>query len=207
MIERVFLLLGSVFLLVNTILYFRAYNKNISLKIFTFYLLTVLVVQLVFNYLYIMGINNLFLSHFYFIFQFVFLSLFYWKLFKTYKNKRIVEIVFIGIMLILAFQYVKTPSIYFKFNLLEIILTSLSIVSFSVMYFYNALTEKIEYAYVNYGIFIYLISSTLIFCSGNLINVLNSTMNRLFWILNSVLFIVYQVLIFIQWHKIFKSKI
>lgn len=201
MIEKIFILLGSGFLLVNTILYIKAYNKSVSLNIFTFYLCVILVIQLLSNYLFLQKINNLFISHYYFIFQFILLSLFYRNQFKSQKLKRMVAIVFGSVILILSIQYINNPTIYFRFNLLEIILTSLSIVTFSVIYFYNSLTEKIESMYLNYGVFIYLLSSTLIFCSGNFVNASNSNLNKLLWFLNIILFLVYQSLIFTQWYK------
>jgi len=206
MVEKAILLMGSGFLLVNTILYVRAYNKSVSLNIFTLYLCVTLVIQLSFNYLFLIGTDNLFLSHYYFIFQFIILSLFYRKLFRTVKLKRFVEVVFISVVLILGIQYANNPQIYYKFNLLEIILTSLSIVTFSVIYFYKSLTEKMECMYLNYGIFMYLLTSTLIFCSGNFVTSSNASLNKLLWFINSMLFIVYQILIFTQWYKTLKSK-
>ncbi len=198
--------MGSGFLLVNTILYVRAYNKSVSLNIFTLYLLVTLIIQLLFNYMFLIGKTNLFLSHFYFIFQFTLLSLFYRALFKKNRHKRIVETVFVCVLIILAIQYINNPMLYYKFNLLEIILTSLSIVTFSVMYFYNTLTEKMQCMYLNYGIFIYLLTSTLIFCSGNFVTSSNASLNKLLWFINSLLFVVYQILIFTQWYKSLKSK-
>lgn len=206
MTEKVVLLMGTVFLLINTILYIRAYNKRVSLNIFTVYLSITLIIQLLFNYLHYQKTNNLHISHYYFIFQFILLSLFYRHLFKTAKLKRIVEIVFVCVCAILTIQYINNPQLYFKFNLLEIILTSLSIVTFSVIYFYNSLTEKMECMYLNYGIFMYLLTSTLIFCSGNFITSTDASLNKILWFVNSLLFVVYQILIFIQWYKSLKSK-
>jgi hypothetical protein len=206
MTEKVVLLMGTGFLLVNTILYIKAYNKSVSLNIFTIYLCITLAIQLLFNYLHYQKTPNLHISHYYFIFQFIVLSLFYRRLFKTKKLKRIVEIVFFSVITIIAIQYVNNPQIYYKFNLLEIILTSLSIVTFSVIYFYNSLTEKMECMYLNYGIFIYLLTSTLIFCSGNFVTSTNASLNKILWFINSLLFVGYQILIFTQWYKSLKSK-
>lgn len=206
MIEKVITLLSSGFLLINTMLYVKAYKKSVSLNIFTLYLCVTLVIQLSFNYLFFQKINNLYLSHYYFIFQFILLSLFYRKLFKTAQLKRIVEIIFATVIIILTTQYINKPQIYFEFNLLEIVLTSLSIVTFSVIYFYQSLTEKMEFMYLNYGVFIYLLSSTLIFCSGNFVSSIEVLIGRILWFINSVLFIVYQILIFIQWYKTLRSK-
>jgi hypothetical protein len=206
MIEKVITLLSSGFLLVNTALYVKAYKKSVSLNIFTLYLCVTLVIQLSFNYLFFQKTNNLYLSHYYSIFQFILLSLFYRKIFKTAQLKRIVEIIFATVIIILTTQYINKPQIYFEFNLLEIVLTSLSIVTFSVIYFYQSLTEKMEFMYLNYGVFIYLLSSTLIFCSGNFVSSIEVLIGRILWFIESVLFIVYQILIFIQWYETLRSK-
>jgi hypothetical protein len=206
MIEKVITLLSSGFLLVNTALYVKAYKKSVSLNIFTLYLCVTLVIQLSFNYLFFQKTNNLYLSHYYSIFQFILLSLFYRKIFKTAQLKRIVEIIFATVIIILTTQYINKPQIYFEFNLLEIVLTSLSIVTFSVIYFYQSLTEKMEFMYLNYGVFIYLLSSTLIFCSGNFVSSIEVLIGRILWFIKSVLFIVYQILIFIQWYETLRSK-
>ncbi len=205
MTEKIILLVGGFILLVNTILYFKTYPKRISLKIFTSYLFIMLVIQIISNLLWYFKEENLYLSHYYFILQFILLSLFYRELFIDRKKKRIIQITFFVVMSVLGIQYINTPSLYHKFNLLEIVLTSLSIVSFSVLYFYNSLTEKMEFTYVNSGIFIYLISSTLIFCSGNFTNAYDSSLDKILWLFNSILFVVYQILIFMEWYKNYRK--
>ncbi|MGV7108081.1 hypothetical protein [Flavobacterium sp. U410] len=52
------------------------------------------------------------------------------------------------------------------------------------------------------GILIYLFGSTVVFLSGNIIIVLNSSAGKVIWGLNSVLYAIYQVLIMIEWFNI-----
>ncbi len=199
--------LSKLILVVNTILFFKSFLiENKTFKIFNLYLFISLVIQVKSYLLWQDKIDNLYLSHYYFILQFILLSLFYITLFNNKKHKNTVKIVSILVLLILTIQYSLNPSLYYKFNLLEIVLTSLSIVSFSVVHFYNSLTEKMEFVYVNSGIFIYLISSTLIFCSGNFLNVSYDSLNKLLWLFNSILYAVYQILIFIEWYKTYRKN-
>ncbi len=199
--------LSKLLLFINAILFFKYYIKQKKVfKIFTWYLLFIFILQIISFIFWYKGKNNLYLSHFYFIIQFLFLSLFYATLFKSKKQKITVLLSATVVILIITVQYVQTPSLYHKFNLLEIVLTSLVIVSFSVIHFYNSLTEKTDFIYINSGIFIYLLSSTLIFCSGNFVNESNASLNKFLWLFNSILFVLYQVLIFTEWFKSYRNK-
>lgn len=194
--------LGNIFLFINVILYsLKLSSRTKIFKILWFYFLCMFIIQCLTINLQTQKIDNLYLSHYYFILQYILLSLFYIKLFKNKKQKNIVKIISIFVFLILTIQYLKAPTVYYEFNLLEIVFTSLSLVSFSVIHFYNSLIQKTNYIYINSGIFIYLISSTLIFCSGNFLNKYDSSLDKILWMLNSLLYIVYQLFIFMEWYK------
>lgn len=199
--------LSKVILFINTVIYFNFfYKKTNAFKVFSIYLLYIFTIQI---YSYILNLNkieNLYLSHFYFIGQFVFLTFFYRILLKKKKERKIIFFSFFLTLIILFFQYCKTPNLYYKFNLLEIVLTSLVVVTFSTIYFYNSLTEESEYTFINSGIFVYLISSTLIFCSGNILDLISTEHKNILWLTNSILFAVYQLLIFYEWYKNFSAK-
>lgn len=198
---------GNLLLLINVILFsIKISSRTKIFKLFWFYLIVMFIIQSLAIKDQLYKVNNLYLSHYYFIIQFILLSYFYRQLFAEIKKKRIVDVLFILVGIILSIQYIKNPSIYYKFNLLEIVLTSLSLVSFSVIHFYNSLTEKMEFIYVNSGIFIYLIGSTLIFCSGNFIGDSSISFKNILWILNSILYLVCQVFIFIEWYKKYKKR-
>lgn len=198
--------LSKLILAINTVLFFKVFfPRKKTFKIFSYYLLFILAIQVVSFVLWYLKKDNLYLSHFYFIIQFIILSLFYINLFNSRKQKILVKIISLLVLSILVIQYMNTPELYYKFNLLEIVLTSLSLVSFSVLHFYNSLTEKMEFTYVNSGIFIYLISSTLIFCSGNFTNAYDSSLDKILWLFNSILFVVYQILIFMEWYQNYRK--
>lgn len=199
--------LSKILLIINAILFltFNLKPKK-ALKIFSWYLVVIVIIQIKSYLLLIEKENNLYLSHYYFILQFIFLGLFYLTIFKSKSQKKAVIIVEILVLIILGLQYYYDPSLYLEFNLLEIVLTSLAIVSFSVLYFYNSLIEKTEFIYINSGIFIYLLCSTLIFCSGNIFTDQDSsTVRNILWLLNSILYIVYLIFIFLEWYKSLKK--
>lgn len=177
-----------------------------SFFVFTIYLLVMIIVQAYTSYLKSIHQNNLFLSHFYFILQFLLLSLFYLEILNNDFQKKIIKIAVPFCLIILGVQYYFNTDLFYKFNLFEIFITSFLIIIFSMFHFYNILNEKKKYYYINTGILLYLFGSTVLFISGNLISKLDLAPSKIVWILNSVLYIVYQVFILIEWREIFIKK-
>ena len=75
-----------------------------------------------------------------------------------------------------------------------------------MFHFYNILNEKKKYYYINTGILLYLFGSTVLFISGNIISRLDLAPTKIIWMLNSVLYIVYQIFILLEWKEIFIKK-
>jgi hypothetical protein len=206
--DQLFVYIGYLILLLNLTLFIKGYpNQGKAFKIFTWYLGIIFVIQIVSSILNNMSIHNLFLSHFYFIGQFIVLSLFFISIFKKTYQKRIIKTgLFVG-LLVLAFQYVKEPSLFFKFNLFEIIITSILLVTYATFHFYNLLvSEKKEFYYINTGILLYLVGSSVLFLVGNLMLSLSPKLNKIPWILNAFLYIFYQLFILVEWKKNFSNK-
>jgi len=143
--------------------------------------------------------SNLFLSHYYFIIQFILLSIFYVELLKY---KWIYVILGLSICL-LGYQYITDEDLYFKYNALGMFFTQIIIVVYALLYMYQSLTGSKEFTIVNVGIFMYLLASALIFASGNLIFNIDvpESFSNLLLDINLILFLVYQILIFIEWWK------
>jgi hypothetical protein len=199
--------IGNILLFINLVLFVKCFSRQgKAFLIFTFYLVLMFFIQLSSNMMTKFGINNLYLSHFYFIGQFLVLSLFYGTIFKTQKLKRYVLIMGLIGLAVVACQYILDPSQFFKFNLFEISITSLLVLILAVIHLYNMLTEKKEFYYINWGIIIYLFGSTILFIAGNLIVTLNSEYTKLPWILNAFLYIIYQLFILMEWNKSFSKK-
>ncbi len=204
---KIIIYLGYLVLAINTFLFFKSYRqKSIAFKIIPFYLLFCLIIQLNATYLSAHNIPNLYLSHYYFVGQFLFLSFFYKEILKSQIKKRVVNFFLSTIPIVIIILYIINPLNYFKFNLIEVILTSLPIVLFSIFYFSENLNSSKKFIYLNCGVFIYLISSTFLFSVGNIVNLSLSSFKKYVWILNAILYLVYQILIFIEWYKNFKLK-
>ena len=197
--------LGIGILMLNSILYFKSYQKNlIAFKVFSFYLFIILIIQVISSYLQEQELDNLYLSHYYFIIQFLFLSFFYSKLIKQITLIKVLTVI---VIISIIIQFYISPEIYFTFNLFEIIICSLPIVLYSFLFLIqNIDKENKDFLYINSGIFIYILSSTLIFSSGNLMPNLSKSVNSIIWTVNVFLYLVYQILIFVDWYKNFRPK-
>ncbi|MEO8235630.1 MAG: hypothetical protein ABI549_09475 [Flavobacterium sp.] len=103
-------------------------------------------------------------------------------------------------------QYIVDPNSFFEFNLFEIFITSFPIIIYSTFFLYNSLNEKKDFYYINLGILIYLFGSTVLFLVGNLVAKLDNNLNDIPWILNSVLYIIYQLFILVEWKNNFSEK-
>ncbi|MDZ4331733.1 MAG: hypothetical protein U0945_14270, partial [Flavobacterium sp.] len=109
-------------------------------------------------------------------------------------------------LLALSIQYAYDTSLFFKFNLFEIFITSFLLIIYATIHFYNMLNEKKEFYYVNVGLLIYLLGSTILFFVGNLTAILSPKMSLFTWILNALLIIINQFFILIEWKKSFYKK-
>jgi len=199
--------LGLVLLILNVLLYFKVFlSLEKSLKIFSIYLLFISVIQIISFVLWNLKINNIFLSHYYFVIQFILLSLFFMNIFLLLKQKRKVLIVLIISLSVITLSYIINPDLYYSFNIYEIALTSVPIIYFSVLQIFNSLLKEKKYLYINTGILFYILLSTLIFIAGNNIINLPDYVNDITWVLNSILFIIFQLLIFYEWYKNLRHK-
>lgn len=150
--------------------------------------------------------NNLFISHYFLISQYVVLSLFYSQFFNR-KQRRYQVIISVIVFLILIIQYSTNPSIYYRFNLLEILLTSFPLVVYSIIHLYNSLSKPGSYMFINAGVLVYLSICSLIFILGNLMNTLDRSLTSNIWFLNRVFYTGYLLVFLIEWKKsLWKTK-
>lgn len=202
-------LVGLFFLLFNAIkFYSTCKNRDVLYRILTTYLILLFCVELFCNIIgFLYPGANFFLSHYYFIFQFITLSLFFYKSFSNKILKRIVVTVFTFVLLFLSVQYYTTPSIYWKFNLIEIAITSIPLLFYALYFIISNLKNvKHDYSYFCNGLAVYLASSASIFLSGNTDSVIFTEPFVLdFWFFNSLFYILYQFLIYKEW-TILNSK-
>ena len=179
-----------------------------SILYITLYLCGYSVINIIVSVYSAYGWNNHYLSHLYFIMQFVFLSLFYKSLFTKFQ-KKIVTITFIIIMIILLVQYIVYPNMLVQLNPLEVLITCSPLVTYSIIHLYNSLTAKAKYIYINAGVLFYISISTLIFI---LFRYLNSSdlifIRKPILTVNKLLIVCYLVLFIIEYKKsIWKFKL
>ncbi len=198
---------GYLILLIDLVLYSISFFRKEKANVFLVsYLAFIFLIQISMEILYSLKMNNLFLVNSFFIGQMILLGLFYNSILHIKVQKQFVKISLVLALLVLTMQFIKTPEEFLKFNLFEITLTSLLIVVFALIHFYNMLTENKTYYYVNMGIMIYLLSSTVLYIIGNLTSVLNNDVKYLSWQLNAFLNIVYYLFILYEWKVSFSKK-
>lgn len=199
--------IGYFILICNFIFCIKSFPRNgKAFVFFTAYLGSIVLVAFTSEILNLLKYTNLFLSHFYFIFQFIFLSLFYSDLLIDKKQIKVIRLLAILIPIIFIFQYLFYPNLFFKFNLIEVLITSLLIIVYTTFHLYNLLVRQFSYYYICIGILIYLFGSTFLFLFGNYLASLNSKFSSVIYSLNSLLYILYQILIFYELNKNFKNK-
>ncbi|OAB78715.1 hypothetical protein [Cochleicola gelatinilyticus] len=182
------------------IFFIKFRNNGLAYRSFTLYLLVVAIIQVGMK-LYVAHIDptsNLLFFVYYFVLQFILLSIFYKKL-LTFKW---VLWVMIGVLIFIGYQYYKDPQMYFRYNPTGVVVTQSILVLYSLLYFYRQLITKGKFLIINIGLFFYLLSSMLIFSSGNLVfNVdISKEVLSLLTNTNLVLYFIFQILILLEWY-------
>ncbi|MBM6500080.1 hypothetical protein [Flavobacterium macrobrachii] len=196
-VSEIFADIGYILLFVNCVLLGKNIcKKTKSVKIFFVYNLLMLFIQMTSKVMFTLKMNNLFLSHFYFIFQFLILSYFYYTLLDVPFQKKVVKIVSIITLLVLSINYAWKPELFFSLNLLEIFVTSLPVVIYAAFHLYNLLNKEHYFYYTTVGLLIYLYGSTFLFLSYELIMIAIEDVAGVYtWFLNIFLYVIYQLFI------------
>ncbi|SHG81340.1 hypothetical protein [Flavobacterium defluvii] len=196
--------LGYLILLINLILYaFSFFRKGKANVFFVAYLAFSFVMQFSMELVYSLHKSNLVLVNIFVIGQMLFLGMFYHSILKLKIQKLFVKWGIIIALLILGIQFCIEPDLFFKFNLFEITVTSLMIVVFALLHFYNMLTESKTYYYVTIAVILFMLGSTILYLVGNLTLTLSENLKYLSWKLNAFLFIIYHLLIMYEWKRSF----
>jgi len=196
--------LGHLLVAINCILFFKNYRSySTAIKIFAFYLATILIIQLISKYFRSHKIPNLYLSHYYFIGQFLFLSFFFKQLLKQAFHKKIISATLITVPSMLVVYYSLYPSAYFSYNIFEIVITSVPLMFYSLLFFIQKIGKKNNnFNYIVSGFFLYILCSTLIFIAGNI----EAEIKKILWYINVCLYIIYQLLISFEWYTNFRKS-
>lgn len=196
-----FILLIS--LLLYTYSFFRLEKANVF---FIFYIAFSFVMQFSLELMYYLSMNNLFAVNIFFIGQLILLGLFFRSILEDKKQKGFVTWSLILALLALVIQFYLDSAQFLKFNLFEITISSLLIVVYALLHFYNMLTSKKEYYYFTIGVVFYLLTSTVLFLVGNLTVGLSDEFKLMSWNLNAVLVVIYYLFILFEWKISFSTK-
>ncbi len=198
---------GYVLLLINFLLFIKIVisKKEKPLRVFLFYLLTIVFIQIASEYFHNTG--NLFISHYYFISQTILLSYFYYLIIENDKVKKLIKIIASFTLISLAFQYFFYPELYDVFNVYEIFICIIPLVIYALSHLFQTLgNPNKKYIYITSGVLIYFSPHALVFSSGNLMPDLPGNVNRIIWLINVILYLVYLILIFVEWYKHFRKN-
>ncbi|CAD0004386.1 hypothetical protein FLAT13_02235 [Flavobacterium salmonis] len=200
-------LLGLFFLILNTFLFFK--NKQVrekTEKTFLWYLFSLCIVEIICHLIgFLYFGQNFFVSHFYFYFQLLFLSILFKKLISNTILKKVILTVLIAQTVILASMYIKDPNSFWNFNNYEIISISIILILYALYYIVSNLATEHRYFNFSIGLILYFACSVTIFSVGNLELVLCEDPFIDIWIFNIVFYIIFQIFIFKE-YLFLKSK-
>ena len=207
MLDAKYLYFTSALLCLLYLIGFFKHGK--AYKIFTIYLIGVLTIDYVSSNLYSwFRIYNVFMQHFYELFQFVILSYFFSLLLKTRAQLLTVYILVIVLPIFLLSRYLINPNLFFEYNHLEPYLTTMPLIIYSSMHLYNNLGEKSDFYYSNLGLLFYLFTSTFSFLIYRLYAVLDidDKIGDVMTIVNITLQYIKFGFFFYQWKLIYFNK-
>ena len=195
---------GYCLLAINVFLFFKSYrNKTVAFKIIAFYLLYSLILQLRMSYLASLKEDNLHYSHFYFIGQLVFLSFFFIEELKNKALTKRIKTYLLFALVALGISYYLYPESFYKFNVFEIVLTSVPLLVYCFIFFTKRVgSSNNNFMFFNAGLFLYILCSTLLFAAGNL----KASIKLYIWAFNVVLYLIYQLCILLEWYKNVRPK-
>ncbi len=207
MLGFLFSLVGLFFLIINTFLFIT--NKDVNkkvYKIFLAYLIALSIIEITCHIIGFLHPNlNLFISHFYFVFQFSFLSSLFYKLFKEKIMKQLIVTIFVIEILILAGMYYFNNQLFWTFNIYEIVSTSAILVGYAFVFIFKNFETQHNYFNFSIGLILYLCCSITIFLFGNLDLVLYEDPYIDIWIFNTLFYIIFQYLVYRE-YLFFKNK-
>ena len=197
--------LGYIVLTLNVLVYFKSYKeKNVAFKLFFAYLLGSVILQYYSSYLMHFKIHNLFISHYFFIGKFILLSLFFRQILKQKIVKKIISVLLALVLVAITLNIIFFEYVYVSFNLFEIIVTVSPIIMYCILFFMQKIeSSNTKYIYIVSGMFLYFLCSLLLFAVGNI----EAEIKIIIWYSNASLYLVYQLLIFIEWYKHFRRPI
>ena len=135
-------------LAINCIVYFKSFfNNGKAFKIFSLYLGMCLFTEFMLRVLIYFKNQNLIMTHFYFIMQFLLLSFFYHELLKNKLKKRLIRYYAVFMLIVLIFRFFLFPELLMQFDLFEIFFTYVLYLLFVVILHKCIIEKYILFAY------------------------------------------------------------
>ena len=193
----------------NTILYIHSWITNKlpkTILLLALFVITLFITQVLTEYTSYYSLTNFYIVHIYFGLQFLFLGLFYRELFKPWQKKWVL-IIMSTVFAILLTYYVLAPNRFFDFNLIDIFITNVPLIFFSIVHLYNMLTETRRFFYINAAVLIYLSCSSIVFFLGTFLIVEGEIMGFSeetvlnIWTINNTLYLIFLILFTVEWVK------
>ena len=219
-IERLAVLMsdiGTLILVINVLLFIVRYKALATeIKYLGLFLLLCFVIEISSQWLFHLGINNLFLLHIYTLLELLSWSYFYYYLFRKRQtiNKWLPYFTLILSMLIILNTIILEPMSGFNSNAKTLV--QLTLIAYSVYYFFTAfgnidLTLPVPRAitFINFSVILYYSGSLFIFMLPKLLTSIgfdHAKINSL-WAINALLLLVFHTLISISlWTVAFRKQ-
>ena len=129
----------------------------------------------------------------------LFLSFFFIEELKNKALTKRIKTYLLFALVALGISYSLYPESFYKFNIFEIVVTSVPLLVYCFIFF----TKRIEssnnnFMFFNAGLFLYILCSTLLFAAGN---ISHSNIMYYIWTFNVVFYVIYQLCILLEWYK------
>jgi hypothetical protein len=198
--------ISTVLVIINFILYLRGFNLfSKAYNVYTIYLGISSLILIWAAYTFANKIPNGFLTQGYLHVRFIFISIFYYLLFKNLNFKKAIKTIMIIYALIFIIKYSININSFFSYSLLEAFLCNFFIAIFSSVYFYQMLNERKNFYYINTASIIFSFGGSIFFLSANLSSVYYNSISTLALNINSFFVIIISIFVFIEWKTNFQK--
>lgn len=206
-IYKVVAYLGLVILFGITVLYGLKRKKlSKALKVFSIYLLCMLISDLISKYLFLVQQNNLSVLHIFNYAEWILLSTFYISFYEKRKRPRVWTLSFF----VFIFLFLGSIFLYGieEYNVIGYFALKIFIIAMSIreIYLYQ-FGEETHYYFINIGLLISAAVNLVIFTFGNKLSDFSPEVQSGLWVFNAIVFIItlslfaYELILVTKWKK------
>ena len=186
---------------------FKYKKNNKSFKIYTVYLGLISLCEVSSAITRHFHKNNMIIGHCDTTFQFILISLFFASMFTSQVQKKIVYFFLVLLPLILFTRFAIYPELLFKYDNVETFSTAMLLIVYATLHLYNMLNREKKFFYVTVGLLIYIVGSTTIVLTGNILIALNDMkLYKNIWLFNVLFYLIYQLFVIFEWYKNYRQK-